>query len=288
MIHPSRCATTVEFRTWQRQMGVNMRALLVVALLGALGFGSPGAGYADPASDRNGGLATAAAVAPVEFVAQAAASRKVATPWIVLPASVQAGDRVVLVLSLASTSRQVSAPTGVTGWSQAGNLAAGTSMRTVLWSKEAAAGDAGKRVNIPLNGSVKSTVHVAAYRGVDPSAPTVASKAEVNTRTVRTTPTAIAPEGAWVLSYWAGKSASASSWSLPGSVTARGSAANTGSGHITSALADSGSAVQAGSYGNLAATSNASTGSAHDVDRGSGGRSNRVQRATGGRLHAPL
>ncbi len=268
-----------------------MRAMLVGALLAALGLVAPGAGHAEPASGPNGRLAvaaTAVAAAPVQFVAQAAASRNVATPWIVLPASVQAGDRVVLVLSLASTSRQVSAPTGVTGWSQAGNLAAGTSMRTVLWSKDAAAGDAGKRVNIPLNGSVKTTVQVAAYRGVDPTAPTVVSKAEVNTRTVRTTPTAVAPAGAWVLSYWAGKSASATSWSLPASVTPGGTAANTGSGHITSALADSGSAVPAGNYGNLAATSNASTGSATTWTVVLAPRSRRVQRAAGGRLHAHL
>jgi 3-phytase len=134
-------------------------------------------------------------------------------------------------------------------------------MRTLVWSKVAAAGDAGSRVDIPLSATTKSTLHVAAYRGVDGPL-TVVSKAETTTSTVRRTPTASAPADAWVASFWASKSPSTTTWTPPGTVTPRASAYNTGSGRIASLLADSGGPVAAGSHGNLAATSDGSSSAA--------------------------
>jgi myo-inositol-hexaphosphate 3-phosphohydrolase len=233
-----------------------MRARHLVAVLAALGLLASGCGAPAGSGDRSGSanLAVAATI-PVSYVADAAAARNTSTPWVVLPSSVQAGDRLVLVLSIAAATRQVSSPGG---WTAEGDRTART-MRTLVWSKVATAGDAGSRVDIPLDGSTKSTVQVAAYRGVDPGPLVVASSALTTTATARRTPTVTAPADSWVVSYWASKSAATTKWTAPAAVTARSQAVNTGTGRIASLLADSGAAVPAGTYGNLAATSDASS-----------------------------
>ncbi|MFC4783449.1 phytase [Nocardioides sp. MAHUQ-72] len=229
-----------------------MRATLVVALLVLVGLLAPAA----VPGERGAGRAEAA-TSTVSYVADSAASRNTSSPWIVVPSSVQPGDRLVLLLSLAAADRTVSSPTRGT-WSLDGDRSART-MRTLVWSKVAVAGDAGARVDVPLSASTKGTIQLAAYRGVDPGPLTVVSSAATTTSTVRRTPVVSAPQDAWVASYWAGKSASASSWTPPAGVAPRGAAANSGSGRIVSLLADTGGPAAAGSYGDLAATSSAST-----------------------------
>ena len=90
-----------------------------------------------------------------------------------------------------------------------GSVAAGD-MRTVVWSKLAVAADAGAQVTVPLGSSAKHTLTVAAYRGV--STVTATGVADTTTRTARLTPGVTAPEGAWVLSYWADKSSTTTAW----------------------------------------------------------------------------
>jgi 3-phytase len=198
---------------------------------------------------------SSAVAASVDLVGEAGAARKIANPWISLPPLVQPGDRLVLILSLSSDAVTVSSPTGVIGWTLEGTRVS-RSMKTVVWSRIATAGDAGARVDIALSGAPKSTIQVAAYRGVDPGPLAVFSRAETNTSAVRTTPLATASENARVVSYWASKSASVSSWTAPPSVTVRRTVSNTGSGRISSLLADSGTGVPAGDYGGLEATTN--------------------------------
>lgn len=165
-------------------------------------------------------------------------------PRVRVPAgTVAAGDRLVLALSVNNSARTVSAPTGVTGWTQVGNVVAGD-MRTVMWTKVAVAADAGAFVTVPLDSSAKHTLTVAAYRGV--STVTATGIADTVTRTARTTPAVSVPEGAWVLSYWADKSSTTTSWTAPASVTARRTVCNLDSGRICSLLADSGGPVPAG------------------------------------------
>lgn len=199
----------------------------------------------------------AAAAAPTtSYVASAAAARNSAAPWITIPAAVQPGDRLVLFVSLNAAGQQVSPPSG--GWSLEGDRTSRT-MRTLLWSKVATTGDPGSRVTVTLSGSAKATVQVAAYRGTGDGSLVVGSAADTTTSATRRTPVVAAPADAWVLSYWASKSAATTSWTPPGAVTARGSAANTGSGRIASLLGDTGGPVAGGSYGDLVATSDATS-----------------------------
>ena len=57
----------------------------------------------------------------------------------------------------------------MTGWTQLDSVVA-DDMGTVFWTKVAQAGDAGTQVTVPLSGSAKYTLTVAAYSGVDPAA----------------------------------------------------------------------------------------------------------------------
>ena len=224
-----------------------MRAMLVVAMLAVMGLVGPATW--SPST---------AAAETISYVGDVGAARNTVTPWVTLPTNVQPGDRLVLALSVASDTTSVGNPTGVSGWTLEATRVA-RSMKTHVWSRVATPGNAGARVNIQLGTTAKSTVQVAAYRGVDPGPLTVVSKAETNTSASRTTPPATAADGAWVLSFWGSKSAAVSAWTAPAGVTARRTVANTGSGRIASLLADSAGSVGAGTYGNRTATSNATS-----------------------------
>ena len=101
----------------------------------------------------------------IDYVGSAAAQASNSSPRVTVPGTAAVGDRLVLALSLNNTTRTVSAPTGVTGWTQLDDVVAGD-MRTVVWTKVVQAGDPGTSVTVPLSGSAKHTLTVAAYTGV--------------------------------------------------------------------------------------------------------------------------
>jgi PKD repeat protein len=76
------------------------------------------------------------------------------------------------------------------------------------------------------------------------------------------TPIVNAPAGSWVVSSWADKSAATTTFALPGGVTGRQTLCSTGTGHVCSALADSGGPVPTGQYGGLVATADTPNGTA--------------------------
>jgi hypothetical protein len=101
-------------------------------------------------------------------------------------------------------------------------------------------------------------ITLATYTGVDSAASLpFASAIDTGNRAARQTPAVNVPEGAWVISYWADKSATTTSWSPPASVTARQQACGADSGRICSLLADSAQPLSAGSYPGVTATTNA-------------------------------
>ena len=114
-------------------------------------------------------------------------------------------------------------------------------MRTVIWSKVVQSGDPGKQVTVPLDGSAKHTLTVAAYTGVDPTQGLAfAAAADTANHANRVTPGVTVPEGAWVVSYWADKSSTTTTWTPAGSVAGRQVLCGADSGRICSLLADSG------------------------------------------------
>lgn len=194
---------------------------------------------------------------PIAFVGSAATTANNNAPTVTIPASASAGDRLVMLLSYNNPSRTVSAPTGVTGWSKLDSITAGT-MGSVAWTKVVQTGDAGKSLAVPLSGSAKSTLTIADYTGVE-ATPSLAfaSATDVSTTTTRLTPAVNAPDGAWVVSYWADKSSTTTSWTPVASVTGRSSACGADAGRVCSLLGDSGGAVPAGPYVGASASTNA-------------------------------
>ena len=199
---------------------------------------------------------------PVDFVGTDFAAGNTGAPKVTVPAAAAVGDRLVLVLSLNNVSRTVSAPTGVTGWTQLDTIVA-DSMGTTVWTKVLQAGDAGKAVTVPLSGAAKFTLTVSDYSGVATTPSLVfARTTDLVNHTGRSTPAVTTPAGAWVLSYWADKSSTTTTWTPAGTVATRGVVCGADGGRICSALADSGAPVAAGTYGPVTATTNAASNAA--------------------------
>lgn len=197
----------------------------------------------------------------VSYVGGAVTQGNVSAPSVVLPSTVSAGDRLVMLLSVNASNRVLSAPTGVSGWTLLDTATSGT-MATRAWTKIADAGDAGRRATVTLDAAAKYTMTVAAWSGVRTGSLVYADVAETVNRAGHTTPAVDAPAGSWVVSYWADKSSATTAFSLPSSVTGRQAACSTGTGHVCSSLADSGTAVPTGAYAGLVATADSASAAA--------------------------
>ena len=218
-------------------------------------------------TDNDGGSGTSTrnvspvAVRPIALVGSSVNQGNVATPNAVVPASTQAGDRLLMVLSLNDTTRTVSSTTtGVTGWTLVDTATSGT-MKTLVYTKSASVGDGGKTVRLSMDAASKYSLTVASYTG-DMLAPEFAKASETVARVGHTTPTVDAEAGDWAVSYWADKSSATTALTLPAEVTQRQATCGTSTGRICSVLADSDGAVPTGTYGGLTATSNAASGNA--------------------------
>jgi PKD repeat protein len=203
----------------------------------------------------------APAASTVSYVGGAVNQGNVATPNVTTPTTVSAGDRLVMALSLNSSSRTLSDPTGVTGWTVLGTTTSG-SLQTRVYTKVATATDANKKATVTLDAAAKYTMTVADYSGVRAGSLVHADFAETVNRADHATPVVDAPAGSWVLSYWADKSAATTSFALPGATTGRQALCSTGTGHVCSSLADSAGAVPTGRYGGLVATADTANATA--------------------------
>ena len=203
----------------------------------------------------------APAPSTVTYVGGAASQANASNPNVTTPTTVADGDRLLLALTLNSSSAVLSDPAGVTGWTVLDTTTSG-SLMTRVYTKIATASDANKKVTVTLGTAAKYTMTVEDYRGVRSGALVSADLAETVVRAGHTTPVVDAPAGSWVVSYWADKSSATTGFSLPASVTGRHATCGTSTGHICSTLADSAGAVPTGQYGGLTATADAASGGA--------------------------
>ncbi|WP_230487373.1 PKD domain-containing protein [Nocardioides anomalus] len=206
-------------------------------------------------------VVAAPSASTVSYVGGAASQGNASTLSVTTPTTVSAGDRLLMALTLNVANRVVSDPTGVTGWTPLSTTASG-SMQTRLYTKVAAAGDGGRRIGVTLDAATKYTMTVAAYSGVRNQPLAATTLAETVTRSAHTTPGVSAPAGSWIVSYWADKSSATTGFTLPNSSTGRQALCGTGSGHICSVLADSGSAVPTGDHGGETATADSANATA--------------------------
>jgi PKD repeat protein len=211
-------------------------------------------------TDDRGGVGTATVevtVAPaaerISFVGQATANANWTSHAVAVPAGVQPGDALLLVLSQ-NTHTGTGQPTGVTGWTQLTRLDGGYATTTAWW-KVATAGDAGTTVRVALDAQAKGNLVVAAYRGVDPTAPVFAAATDAASSAARVTPYAAATAAqSWGVSYWMHGDGLSTELAPPPGVQVRSNSSQTGGGRVTGLLADSGATVPTGSYGGLTAT----------------------------------
>jgi PKD repeat protein len=194
-------------------------------------------------------VAPAPGIAPRD--AAAVSVRGATSVALKVPASVQAGDGLVLVLSTNSAATG----TAPAGWTLAGGQAAGTTMTTQVFTRVAATSDAGSTVTVPLSASAKVTLQLLAYSGTAASGPVASVTGASDTGgTSHTTPQATATTGSWVLSVWSDKSTAARAWTAPSGVSPRSALDGVGSGDVATLVADGGAPVQAGTVGGSAAT----------------------------------
>jgi PKD repeat protein len=191
----------------------------------------------------------------ISFVGSASTNGNVSTATVTVPASVTAGDGMLLF----ATDNTTAFPSTPAGWTTVSTLING-SMVTAVWKKVAAGGDANAPVSVTYPSISKVSLQLLAYRGTDPSDPVAAhaSAADATSSASHTTPTApVGTAGSWAVSYWADKSGTTTVWNPPGGVTVRDTSYGTGSSYIAALLADSGGPVPLGNYGGLTATTNA-------------------------------
>ena len=223
------------------------------------------------ATDANGGTDAAYETVVVTAEPQPIAFRKaIGTTGnktsfnLTVPATVQQGDALLLFASVNNSTATVSKPAGLTGWKELGHVDTG-GMRTFVWWKTAATGDASRTVTVNLSAIAKVDLTLVAYDGTDPAAPIAAwqSRAETSSRHAHTTPSVESPvDGAWVISYWADKSSATTEWVAPSGELVRRAGLMSGSGRVTSLLTDDAMAHAPGTFGGKVATASAASAKA--------------------------
>ncbi len=194
-----------------------------------------------------------AAVGDISYVGGNTTAGSRANHRVVVPASVTAGDQLVLFLTTNSSTAAITAPAG---WSLV-ETRDGNGIRGRAWTRTATANDAGTTVTAVTSASVKSVMSVAAYEssiGVASVSATASSVGNASTSSLSTPTVPVVGENSWLVNFWSGKSANAVTFTLPGDVTQRGTGAAAGSGRISAVLADSAAAVPVGTAAARTAT----------------------------------
>jgi len=203
---------------------------------------------------------------PVAFVGQSTANSNAATFTVNVPAATEAGD---VMLLFASHGNTVSLNGPGAAWTPVGNKVVDNSMATSVWRRVAVDGDAGDPVTFTNGGTVtKAAVTLAAYEGVDPSAPIAAATGAGEPGTTAAHKTPLVPNAtadALRVSYWTDKNAATTLWTAPPPEIKRASTTGTGSGRIGTLLTDAVSGMTAGtpaSTGGVVGTANATSNAA--------------------------
>ena len=115
----------------------------------------------------------------MSFVAAASSAGNRTSHVIKLPATVQAGDRLVLFMSTNSIGGTLGSPAG---WTLLQGKD-GTATRGRAWTKVATSTDANSNVTVASSGTIKDAMTVAAYRSSGGSATVTASAQTAGTTT---------------------------------------------------------------------------------------------------------
>ncbi len=187
-----------------------------------------------------------ASEATVEFVAATSANGNLLTHQVKIPANAQAGDRLLLFLTINSNAT-VTAPAG---WTQV-RATDGSGIAVRAWTKIAAASDPGATVAVPVSAYSKGDLTVMAYRS-NTAGIAIVDSAESAGSALSSVPTpTLSLQGAATPVFYLGTKANAVvTATLPAQLTARSNSAGTPNGAILAWSSDAGY-VSAGSFGPL-------------------------------------
>ena len=169
-----------------------------------------------------------------------------------VPNAVQAGDVMLLFVSVANETEQLARPAG---WTQVAKRT-DDGLKTFVFMRVANGNDAGRNVVVNLEAVRKADLFLAAYSGVDTADPILElnHKKETLLRKNHRTPVVTTAEGdAWILQYWAQRSNTTSTMSTEWGTT-RHEAGNPGASGLFAVMADSNAQMPAAQYGKNRAT----------------------------------
>ena len=198
----------------------------------------------------------------IEFQGASTKTENFSSSNVSVPAAAQEGDTLLLFVT-SNSDVAVSAPPA--GWAEVGTQS-GRQIRTTLYAKQANAGDLGAAVTVGFPEIVKSDLTLLAYSGVDATDPVIqlASAAETSGTDAHVTPDlSQGPATRYVLSYWADKTSSTTSWTAPAGASEVSQNIGAGGGRISSlAVGTSVDPAPAGTIAGLTATADSSTAKA--------------------------
>jgi hypothetical protein len=149
------------------------------------------------------------------------------------------------------------APTaGLAGWTKVGEKGL-SDLRTQMWTRLAASGDAGKALTVSFGSITKTDLTLLGYSGataVRPVATWAGMTESTSTNAHQTPSVTISDANAVIVSYWIDKTSSNTGWTLPSGQIRRSSQVGTGSGRLVSVASDSGKVAATGTAPNVSAT----------------------------------
>ena len=198
---------------------------------------------------------------PISYVGGTSTTGNAATESLTAPSAIVAGN----TLLLSATSPNGTAPTAPAGWTLAGTATTSNgSSTTAVWYRTADGSEKTTATTVGFGGVVHGNVTMLAYAGTNPISPVAAfaSAGSIVSGSGATTPTVnVAANGGWLVSYWATKSSTVTTWTPPSSSIARVLDNGSGSGRVNSLAADSAGPVPVGPAGGLKATTDVAAAS---------------------------
>jgi PKD repeat protein len=175
------------------------------------------------------------------------------------PSSVQSGDALLLFLTMDNATSTVTPPNG---WSEVNRVTDDT-MRTVVWSKVAGAGDANTTVTVAAGAKVHANLMTMAYSGTSPTAPVLgsATAAESTTQAAHASPGLTTSVRAWVLTFTADLSTT-TVWTKGALQRVRGEAYGTDTPHLSVLVSERTATAAPGAQPQVTTTANTSSGTA--------------------------
>jgi hypothetical protein len=185
----------------------------------------------------------------ITFEGSSSSAANSASPTVTLPGQVQAGDLMIMTATLGTTTTAATP----SGWALLDQTST-TGTVTYVWTRRATSADAGASRAVSLGVAAKAVLTVVAYSGVDAANPISGYATGTDSSTAaHTSPVLTAPTTATAVTIWADKSPNTSAWQPPSSVTQRVAVYSSGSGRVSSLVADSG-VPSDGKAGGLTAT----------------------------------